>query len=320
MKERMNEAIAEIFYKIADILEVKKDRWRPQAYRIAAQTLEELKEDVQDIYLKKGIKGLKELSGIGEALAEKIEQYIKTEKIDKLERLKKEIPASLYDMMNIPGVGARKAKLFYDNGIRSIEELKKAAENGKLRKLKGMGEQAEKKILDGIEIMSIENRIPLKQGEKIVEKMLSELRRIKEIKKVDIAGSVRRKKETIRDFDIVILTDKAEKVADEIVRMDFVKKVISKGREKVTIITKEDRQADFRFFSKEEYGAGLLYFTGDKNHNIWMRKIAIKKGLKLNEYGLFKGKKRVAGEDEEEIYDKLGLKFITPEKRVGEVR
>jgi DNA polymerase (family 10) len=315
----MNIEIANIFYQIADILEIKGDKFRPQAYRVAAQSLEALKKDVQDIYLEKGEKGLKDIPGIGEALSQKIIQYIETEKIDKLERLKKEIPAGIYEMMSIPGVGAKRAKLFYDSGIKDIKELEKAARNHKLQKLPSFKQRAEEKILEGIKSMGIEERLPRKEAEKIASKILQELEAIKEIKKIEIAGSLRRKKESIRDFDFVILTDNPEKVIEKITKMSFVKDIIAKGKEKLTIITKQDRQADFRFFNKEEYGAGLLYFTGDKGHNIWLRTIAIKKGLKLNEYGLFKNEKRIAGKTEEEIYDKLGLKYISPEKRVGEV-
>jgi len=315
----MNIEIANIFYQIADILEIKGDKFRPQAYRVAAQSLEALKKDVQDIYLEKGEKGLKDIPGIGEALSQKIIQYIETEKIDKLERLKKEIPAGIYEMMSIPGVGAKRAKLFYDSGIKDIKELEKAARNHKLQKLPSFKQRAEEKILEGIKSMGIEERLPRKEAEKIASKILQELEAIKEIKKTEIAGSLRRKKESIRDFDFVILTDNPEKVIEKITKMSFVKDIIAKGKEKLTIITKQDRQADFRFFNKEEYGAGLLYFTGDKGHNIWLRTIAIKKGLKLNEYGLFKNEKRIAGKTEEEIYDKLGLQYISPEKRVGEV-
>lgn len=314
----MNTEIAAIFYEIADLMELKKDRWRAIAYRAAAQTLESLKEDVQDIYLKEGERGLEAIPNVGEALAKKIIQYIETEKIDKLEELKKTIPSGLYEMMQIPGVGVKKAELFYYKlGIKNIKQLKKAAENHELQKLPNFKEQAEKKILEGIKLLGIENRIPLKQGEKIASKILQELKKTKEIKKAEIAGSVRRKKASIRDFDFVILTNSNEKVADKISRLDFVKEIISKGREKLTIITKSGRQADFRFFQKEEYGAGLLYFTGDKNHNIMLRKMAIKLGLKLNEYGLFQGSRRIAGKTEQEIYYKLGMKTPKPEDRVG---
>jgi len=320
-KERLNEKIANIFYEIADILEIKRTPWKPQAYRVAAQTLEASK-DVSDIYIKEGIEGLKKLPGIGEALAEKIIQYITEEKIKEHEKLKKSIPSGLYEMMNIPGVGAKKASLFYNKlKIKNILQLEKAAKQGKLRNLPGFKEKSEKNIIEGISLLKgKKERMPLKQAEKIANQILTELKKLKEVEKIIAAGSIRRKKPTIGDIDIVIETKKPKIVADKFTKMNFVKEVLGKGKEKATIITKLGMQADLRFFQEEEFGAGLLYFTGDKGHNIWLRKIAIKKGWKLNEYGLFdiKTGKKIAGKTEEEIYKKLGVKYPEPEKRIGE--
>jgi len=317
MKKEMNIKIAEIFYEIADLMELKNDKWRAIAYRAAAQSLESLKQDVQDVYLKNGEAGIEDIPNVGEALAKKIIQYINEEKIDKLEELKKDIPHGIYEMMQIPGVGAKKAKLFYDSGIKNINQLKKSAEQNELLKLPGFKKRSEEKILEGIAIMGIEERIPLKEGEKIANNILNQLNNIKEIKKAEIAGSIRRKKSTIRDFDFVVLTDKPEIAGNKIVKMDFVRKLLGRGKEKVTIIIKQGRQVDFRFFNKDEYGAGLLYFTGDKNYNIYLRKIAIKKAMKLNEYGLFKNNKKIAGKNEKEIFEKLGLTYLPPKERVG---
>jgi len=318
--EKQTNKLAEIFYEMADILELKKEKWKPQAYRIAAQTIESLKEDIEDIYLEKGIKGFEELPGIGEGIAKKIVQFIESEKIEEYEKLKKSIPQGLYEMMNIPGIGVKRASLFYHKlKIKNIKELEKAAKKHKLLGLPGFKEQAEKKILEGISSLEIENRIPLKQAEKIANRIISELKKLKEIEKVEIAGSIRRKKSMIRDIDLVVQTKKPEIVAEKFTKMSFVDKILGKGKEKATIITKDRMQADVRFFTEKEYGAGLLYFTGDKQHNIWLRKIAIKKGWKLNEYGLFQGRKRIAGRTEKEIYDKLGVKIVGPEKRIGEV-
>lgn len=316
-KGKINRKIVDIFYEIADLMELKGDRWRAIAYRAAAQSLENLKKDVQDIYVMSGEQGINDIPNIGEALAKKIIQYINEEKIDKLEELKKQIPEGLYELLKIPGVGVKKARLFYDSGIKSVSELKKAAEEHKLLKLPGFKERGEQKILEGIRFRKIEDRIPLKEGDRIASSILKELEKIKEIQKVEIAGSIRRKKETIRDFDFVILTRNPEIVSEKITKIESVKEVIGKGKEKVTVLLKQGRQADFRLFNKDEYGAGLLYFTGDKNYNIYMRKIAIKKGMKLNEYGLFKNGRRIAGKTEQEIFSKLGLSYLNPEDRIG---
>ena len=315
----MNIEIAEIFYKIADILELKDERWKPQAYRVAAQTLESLKEDVLDIYLKESKRGLEKLPGIGGGLAKKIVQYIENESIEEYEKLKKSVPSGILEMMDIPGVGVKKARLFYSLGIKSIKELKKAALQKKLRNLLGFKEKSEEKILEGISMSEKKKeRIPLLAAGQIANKIVKELENLKEVEKIVVAGSIRRKKPTIGDIDIVVLTSKPEIVAGKFVKISFVKEVLGKGKEKATIISKEGMQVDLRFFSKENFGSGLLYFTGDKQHNIWLRKIAIKKRWKLNEYGLFQGKKRIAGKNEEEIYEKLGLRMPKPENRIGE--
>lgn len=311
----MNQEIANIFYKIADILELKKVKFKTQAYRVAAQSLESSK-DVQEIYVKNGKEGLKEIPGIGEALADKIIEYINKEKIKEYEKLKKTIPDSILKMMDIPGVGVKRASLFYENKIKTIEQLKKALVNHKLNKY-GIKEKTEENILLAINEMD-KSRIPLSQAQKIASSIVSELRKIKQVENIEVAGSIRRKKATIGDIDIVVLTSNPEVVAREFSKMKFVKRVLGIGKEKASIIHKSGLQVDLRFFNKQEYGAGLLYFTGDKGHNIWLRKIAIKKGWKLNEYGLFEEKRRIAGETEKQIYNLLGVKYLNPEKRIGE--
>jgi len=314
------EEIAQIFYHIADVLESQNVKWKPIAYRKAARSLEMLKEDVDSIYNKKGIKGIEEIPGIGEGLARKIIQYIETGKINEWERLKKTLPKGFYKLLDVPGLGIKKAKLFYEKlKIKSIEQLEKAAKAHKLIGLPGFKEKSEKNILEGIMLMKQQGgRMPLAKAEKIAGKIVSQLKKLPEVEEAIAAGSVRRKKSTVRDIDLIVKTRYPERVIDKFVKMPFVKKVLAKGNEKATIITKENVQADLRVFTNEEFGAGLLYFTGDKEHNIWLRKIAIKKGLKLNEYGLFRGRRRIAGRTEKEIYNVLGVKMPSPEKRIGQ--
>lgn len=321
MAKSINSKLAEIFYEMADIFEIKKVPWKPQAYRIAAQTLESLRKDVAEIYKKEGEKGLDSLPGIGGGISKKIIQFIKTGKIQHYEELKKSIPSGLYQMMSVPGVGPKKAYIFYYKfGIKNIRELEKKAKEGKIR-FPGFKEKAEKNILEGIGILRKQKgRISLKDAELLAKKILKELKKIKEIEKVEIAGSYRRKKPTIGDFDIVIQTTKPEEVGEKFSKLPFVNKILGKGKDKVTVIIKKGFQVDLRFFTEKNFGSGLLYFTGDKQHNIWLRKKAMKKGLKLNEYGLFDKKtgKRIAGKTEEEIYKKLGVKMLSPDERVGE--
>jgi DNA polymerase (family 10) len=321
MKKRNNIAIAEIFYKMAEIYELKKVRWKPQAYRIAAQTLESLREDVAEIYRKEGEKAIDELPGIGESMTKKIVQYIKTGKINSFEKLKKAVPEGMFEMMDIEGIGAKKASMFYKKGIKNVKELKEAAKKHKLIGLPGFKKRAEEKILEGIGLKKTERgRIPLSEAEKIAKPILSKIKKLPEVKQAIIAGSLRRKKSTIRDIDIIIETNKPDKVIAKFIKMAFVKKVLGKGQKKATIVTNENIQVDIRLSDKDSFGACLLYFTGNKQHSIWQRKLAIKKGLKLNEYGLFKKGKQIAGKTEKEVYKKLGLKLIPPEERIGEVK
>jgi len=314
-----NEEIAEIFYHIADVLEDKGIPWKPNAYRRVARSLENLKEDVEKIYRAKGIKGIKEIQGVGEGLAKKIVQYIETGKINEWEQLKKSLPKGFYKLLEVPGLGIKRAKLLYEQvGIKSIEQLERAASERKLLGLPGFREKAEKNILEGIKLLKKQKgRIPYNTAVKIADKIVNAIKRLPFVDDAVAAGSVRRRKPTIGDLDIIIKTEHPEKVIQEFIKMPFISKIIAVGSEKATIITKENIQVDIRVFTKDEFGAGLLYFTGDKEHNIWLRKIAIKKGLKLNEYGLFRGKKRIAGKTEEEIYNILGVKIPLPEKRVG---
>jgi DNA polymerase (family 10) len=313
------EEISQIFYHIADVLESQGVAWKPIAYRKAARSLENLKEDVDALYKREGIKGIEEIQGVGEALAKKIIQYIETGKIDSWERLKKTLPKGFYKLLDVPGLGIKKAKLFYEKlKIKSIEQLEKAAKAHKLIGLPGFKEKSEKNILEGIQLLKKQKgRIPYLKAKKIADKIVSELKKLAEVDEVIAAGSLRRKMPTIGDLDIVVRTKHPEKVIQSFTKMKFVEKVVGKGNEKATIITKENFQVDIRVFTDDEFGAGLLYFTGDKEHNIWLRKIAIKKGMKLNEYGLFRGSKRIAGRTEQEIYNVLGIKMSEPEKRIG---
>ncbi len=312
-----NSEIAGIFYEMADILEIKKVRWKPAAYRMAAQTLESLKYDVSEIYKREGREGIDKLPGIGSSLTDKIIQYIKEKKIDAFEKLKKTLPSGVYKMMDIPGVGPKKATLFYNKlKIKNIEQLKKAAKEHKLRALHGFKEKTEKNILESINGAKQKDRIPLAEAEKIASQILRKLKILPEVKKAIVAGSLRRKKPTIGDLDIIILTNRPEKAVEKIIRTISIGKILNKGKEKVTILTQTGLQMDFRFFNTDNFGAGLLYFTGSKQHNIKLREIAIKKGLKLNEYGLFRRNKKLAGKTENEIFKALGLKFIPPEKRL----
>ena len=309
-----NQEIAEIFYEIADILEIQGVDWKPNAYRKAAQNIESLSEDIVDVY-KKG--KLEDIPGVGENISRKIEEIIKTGKLKYLRKLKKQVPIELEKMMSIPAIGPRTAKLLFDKlKVKSIKDLKKAAKLHKIRKLKGMGEKTEREILEGIKTLEgSKGRFLLGHVLPATREIEEEIGRLPEVKQISLAGSVRRMKETVHDVDVLVSTDKPKKVIKFFVGMDDVKRVLAKGSTKASVKLSGGLQVDIRVVENDYFGSALQYFTGSKEHNIELRKIAIRKGFKLSEYGLFKGRKVIAGKKEVYVYKKLGLPFIEPELR-----
>lgn len=320
-----NQEIAQIFYNIADILEMKNVQWKPAAYRKAARALESLSEPVEDVFKEGGIKALEDIPGIGERLAEKIIQYIKTGKIKEYEKLKKTLPKGLIDMMNVQGIGPKKAqKLYKELHIKSVKDLEEAAKKHRIQKLETFKEKTEENILKGIEIFKQKKgRMLLGLALPQAREIISQLKKVKGVQQVEAAGSLRRMKETIGDIDILVTSKDHEAVMDAFTKMPSVKRILAKGETKSSVWLKTGLQVDVRVLDPSSFGSALQYFTGNKDHNIKLRAIAIKKGLKLSEYGLFtkKGNKKVAGKTEEEVYKKLGLPYIEPELResMGEI-
>jgi DNA polymerase (family 10) len=312
-----NQEIAKIFFNIASLLDTGERDFRIIAYKRAALALESLKDDIEDIYLDRGLAGLKEISTIGENLALKIEEYIKTGKIKTYEKLKKSLPVDFTEMTGIEGMGNRKAKVLYQKlGIKSVKELEKAAKAHKIAPLFGFGETTEKNILQGIEFLKVDKgRVLLGFIMPTVKEIISKIENLKETKKISVAGSVRRMKETIGDVDILVASDKPEKINDFFVKLPRIEKVWAKGPTKSSVHLKEGFDVDLRVVKEESFGSALQYFTGSKEHNVATRRIAISKGLKLNEYGVFKGKKMIAGATEEDVYKAIGLSYIEPEMR-----
>jgi DNA polymerase (family 10) len=308
-----NLELAKLLYEIADILEMKGVQWKPRAYRTAARAIETMSADIEDIY-KKG--NLKELPGVGESIERKIIQFLKTGKIKEHDKLIKTVPKHLIALMNVPFMGPKKAKKLYSKlKIASIKQLESAARKHKIAKIPGFGPKSEQDILEGIAMMNVRERKPLKRIAPIAKRIISRLKKLKAVENISVAGSLRRKKSTIRDIDIIVSSKNPKKVIEAFTKIPGIKKIIAKGKRKATIFLKSGIQSDIRVFPPEEWGSGLLYLTGSKAYNIHMRKIAIKLGYKLNEYGLFKGKTRVAGKTEREIFKKLKIKYVPPEKR-----
>lgn len=313
-----NQEIAKLLYRLADILEINKVEWKPRAYRRAAQAIETLSYDIEDSYNKNGLKELMEIPGVGRNIAEKIEEYLKTGKINELEKESKKIPVGLEQLLELMGLGPKKISVLYEKlKIKNIKDLEKAAKEHKIAKLEGFGLKSEENILEAIEYQTESSkRMLLNVALLTADKIKNQFKEMKEIKHFEVMGSLRRMKESIGDIDILVTTNKPKLVMEKFVNLPDVKKIIAKGETKITVILDNGMQADLRVVPNESFGAALQYFTGNKEHNIMTRNIAIKKGLKLSEYGLFdrKTNRRIAV-SEEEIYKKLGLKWMEPELR-----
>jgi DNA polymerase (family 10) len=312
-----NQMVADVLYMIADLLDVKGEVFfKTRAYRVAAQNIESLDEDIEQI-ANQG--RLESIPGVGEALAKKINELVKTGKLEYFERLKKEIPAGLLDLLTIPGLGPRKAAALYHNlGITTIQELREAAGAGRLRTLQGFGEITERNILRGIQLREkTSGRVLLNVAYDDGSRILVYLKKCSAITKLDIAGSLRRMKETIGDVDILASSPTPKKVMDWFVGYPEVASVLAKGPTKSSVLLNDQLQVDLRVVEEKSYGAALQYFTGSKDHNVTLRGLAIKKGYKLNEYGLFDktSEKFITGKTEKEIYKKIGFPYIEPELR-----
>ena len=315
-----NQELSKIFYEIAEFLELDGVSFKPYAYKKAAFSLENLKDDVFDIYRKGGNKALQDIPGVGENIANHIEEYLKTRKIKIYQEYKKRLPLKMDELTRVEGLGPRKIKVLYEKlGIKTLKDLEKATKNHKISPLFGFGKKTEKNILQGIEFQKRnKGRILLGEILPIAEKVLEKLKTLKEVDKISLAGSLRRRRETIGDVDILVVSKKPEKVMNYFTSLDIVEKVLATGKTKTSIYTKNGFDIDLRVVPEKSYGSALQYFTGSKDHNIATRKIAVSKGLKLSEYGVFKGSKQIAGKTEEDVYKAIGLSYIEPEIRENE--
>lgn len=320
-----NQEIADILYQMADMLEILNVQWKPVAYRKAARNIETLSEDIEKVYRKGGEDALMEIPSIGEGIAKKIIEYLDKGRIAEYEELKRKIPGGVEDVMNVEGLGPKKAwRLYKELGIDGLGKLEKAAREGRISRLEGFGEKSEKDILRGLEfVKKSSERMLLGKALPIAQEISRKLKRLKEVEKVDVAGSIRRRKETIGDIDILVISRHPAKVMDFFTRMENVEHVVAKGGTKSTVMLKEGIECDIRVLEAKSYGAALNYFTGSKDHNVMLRQIAISKGWKLSEYGLFSAKtgKHIAGRTEQDLYAKLGMDYIEPEMRenMGEI-
>jgi len=322
-----NQAIAQILREIGIYLEMDDVPFRPRIYEKASDAIEALEESAFFIYERDGVKGLENIPSIGISIAEKIEELIKTGHMKYYNKLRKKVPVDLEKLLVVDGLGPKKIKILYKKlKIKNVSDLEKAARSRKISKLEGFKERSEKNILKGIEFLKESTgRFVLGNIMPQIREIEARLKKIKGVDNVMVAGSARRRKETIGDIDILVITKNPKQVMDYFISMPEVIHIYSQGNTKSSAKLKTGIDIDLRVVSKKSYGAALNYFTGSKNHNIALREIAIKKGWILNEYGLFKKttkyKVQIAGKTEEEIYNKLDLNYIEPELRemVGEM-
>ncbi len=312
-----NNDIAKVLTTVADLLEIKGENpFRVRAYRNAGRTVSGLSRSVGEM-IEDG-RDLSRLSGIGADLAGKIREVVETGRLTLLENLRNEMPVELSNLMAISGLGAtRIAILNKELDITTLDDLEEAARDGRIEDVEGFGKKTEKKILEEVQRLRQEKqqRTKLAVAEQYAKSLVDHLAKAEGVKDIMVAGSYRRRRETVRDLDILITCRRGSEVMSRFVKYDDVDEVISQGKTKSTVRLRSDLQVDLRVVPQVSYGSALLYFTGSKEHNIAVRKIAIEKKLKLNEYGVFKDDERVAGRTEEQVYEKVGLPFIDPELR-----
>ena len=307
-----------MFNRLADLLEIEDaNPFRVRAYRNAARTLNGLPRSVVAM-LEEG-EDLSRLPGIGKDLAHKIEVIVETGRLPALSEIERHTPSGLVKLLSVPGLGPKRVRLLHETlGIEDVEALASAARGGALRRLAGFGPKTEQNILHALETRGAEERrVKRIVAEATAEDLADYLRGIEGVVRVEIAGSYRRRRETVGDIDILAACGPRSPIIQSFIDYEDVAEVLSRGRKRSTVILRNGLQVDLRVVPEASYGAALYYFTGSKAHNIAVRTIGLKKGLKINEYGVFRGERRVAGRTEEEVFAQVGIPFIEPELREG---
>jgi DNA polymerase (family 10) len=311
-----NADIAAIFEEIADRLEIRGDNpFRIRAYRNAARTVGEFGREFKTL-IGAGVE-LPKLPGIGTDLAAKVSEIVTTGHCAALDRLRAEMPAGITELLKVPGLGPRRVQALNRGlGVATVAQLKAAARAGRVRELAGFGPATEQHILAALEARANETqRVKLAVATQYAEALVAYLQRVPGVERVVVAGSYRRMKETIGDLDILTTAEAAGAVMDRFIQYDEVRDVLAHGDTKSSVVLRSGLQVDLRIVSPESYGAALHYFTGSKAHNIAIRRLAQARSLKLNEYGVFRGARRIAGDTEESVFAAVGLPYIAPELR-----
>lgn len=319
----INQKLTQNLYLLAEYMEIDEVAFKPRAYERAAQSLDHLPEDIEQIYKEGGLKALTNLPDVGQGIAQKIEEFISTGKIKELELYKKKFPVDVASLTKIEGIGPRSIKELYERlGIKTLQDLEREARAHNIQNIPGFGKKSEEGIISAIKFAKHDQgRFALGFVLPQIEELVADLKRSKKFKDIIIAGSVRRMKETIGDVDLLAIAKNSKEAVDRFCSLPQVQKIKAKGKTKVNVLLDSDIEVDLRVVPEESFGSAIQYFTGSKKHNVKLRQIAKKSGYKLNEYGLYKGQKQIAGQTEKEVYQKLGLAFVAPEMRedTGEI-
>lgn len=310
-----NAEVAAILYEVADLLELQGVEFKPNAYRKAARNIEAMTQEIEDY---RGSHDLRDIPGVGEAIAKKVEEILKTGHLAYLDELKAELPAGLLQLMDVPDIGPKTTMYLYKElHVTNLQELRAAAEEHRIRELKGFGARSEERILSGMRVLEMRSgRMLLGYAFPAAERVRQYVQDAAGVRLISLGGSLRRMKETIGDIDILAGSQEPERVMQAFVSNPEVAEVIVRGPTKSSVRMKDGVQIDLRVVGEEEFGAALQYFTGSKEYNVELRSIAIGKGYKLNEYGLFRKEGEVvARRTEEDIYRALGMDIMPPEMR-----
>lgn len=310
---RANDAVEAVLLEYADLLAIlSEDRFKPRSYEKAARAVGGYHADIGTLELAEILK----IPNVGKSIAEKIQEFLREGTFETLESLRAKIPPGVRDIIAVPGVGPKKAMILYqDLGIANIDDLREAVESGRIAELKGFGARTESNIRRGLERFQQQTgralvSVAMDLAEDFIERISSSV----DVERIDYAGSLRRMVETIGDVDLLVASDDPVPVMDAFTGIDIVERVLAKGEAKSSVLTRQGLQVDLRVVPDEAWGAAMIYFTGSKAHNIRIREMAVRKGLKLNEYGLFDAKSGtlIVAETEQEVYERLGLPWIPP--------
>jgi DNA polymerase (family 10) len=315
IRARSNADIAERFEEIAELLETQDaNPFRVRAYRNAARTLRGYGSEVSDLIAQK--KDLTEISGIGEDLARRASEFVKDGHITLLDQLRRQVPGFVVDLLRLPGIGPKFAmRLWRELGVRSLEQLRRAALDHRIRSMKGFGPKSEEKILEAIGSSLIQKRWAIRLAAPVATALLDHMRHAAELERIEIAGSYRRGRATVGDLDLLATTAEPQAVVSHFLKFAERQTVLAAGRTRATIILRSGLQIDLRVVPTKSYGAALQYLTGSKAHSIALRRLAMTNGLKISEYGVYRGQQCIGGDTEESVYAALGMPWIAPELR-----